>query len=548
MKTCYYELLGVESTVTENELKKAYRKKALQLHPDKNRDNIEEATAKFSIVRAAYEVLSDPQERAWYDSHKNSILRDDDDIIDDGDYDIIIPSISVDEILRYFNPSLYTRIDDTQQGFYSVVEKLFERLAAEEVTHGKAQSLSDFQKYKDDDINNVSATDPEFLLYPRFGNSKNDYGTQTRLFYNHWSNFLSVKLFNWKDEYRYSMAPDRRTRRLMERENKKLRDAARKEFNETIRNFVLFIKKRDPRVKNGMEQYEKEKKRKQQQELQDQVAEMKKQQKLKNLIEAKNGYAPQDWQQFSVDELEELQQILNEEYDISTDSSESESEFHDVETDDGFLHGFECIICNKVFKNKNQFETHETSNKHKKAVKKLKWEMYKEGIELGIDKDDMDLEDFETASSEFNSEDDDDVVSVEEVEMNENDIDDVVEDSKIGEPGLNVKDSLEEKNDEIVSNVSQPDTTYEVDDVISEDEMFLKPPTPVQKLSKTEDVDQDLVKLVNGIKLDDSDDDWSIPNKKNDKKNKKKKKNAIKSNTPTPSPSASTNKKSKKKK
>jgi len=545
MKTCYYELLGVESTATEHELKKAYRKKALQLHPDKNRDNIEEATSKFAIVRAAYEVLSDPQERAWYDSHKNSILRDDDDIVDDGDNDIIIPSISVDEILRYFNPSLYTRIDDTQQGFYSVVEKLFERLAAEEVTHGKAQSLSDFQKYKDDDINNVAATDSEFLLYPRFGNRKADYGSQTRLFYNHWSNFLSVKLFNWKDEYRYSMAPDRRTRRLMERENKKLRDAARKEFNETIRNFVLFIKKRDPRVKNGVEQYEKEKKRKQQQELQDQVAEMKKQQKLKNLMEAKNGYVAQDWQQLSIDELEELQQMLNDEYDISTDSSESESEFHDVETDDGFLHGFECIICNKFFKNKNQFETHESSNKHKKAVKKLKWEMYKEGIELGIDKDDVDLEDFETASSEFDSEEDEEV-PVEQAEVMENENDDVVEDFPEDENDL--VESPEQKNEKLNPTMAQPDTNYEVDDVISEDEMLLKTATPIQKQLKTEDVDQDLVKLVNGIKIDDSDDDWSIPNKKNDKKNKKKKKNAGKSNTPTETATASTNKKSKKKK
>ena len=54
MKTCYYELLQVESTATDLELKKAYRKKALQLHPDKNPDDIEGATARFALVRAAY--------------------------------------------------------------------------------------------------------------------------------------------------------------------------------------------------------------------------------------------------------------------------------------------------------------------------------------------------------------------------------------------------------------------------------------------------------------------------------------------------------------
>lgn len=64
MKTCYYELLEVESSATDQELKKAYRKRALQLHPDKNPDDIEAATQRFALVRSAYEVLSDPQERS----------------------------------------------------------------------------------------------------------------------------------------------------------------------------------------------------------------------------------------------------------------------------------------------------------------------------------------------------------------------------------------------------------------------------------------------------------------------------------------------------
>ena len=74
MKTCYYELLGVDVTATDLELKKAYRKKALQFHPDKNPDNVDEATEIFATIRSAYEVLSDPQERAWYDAHKEQIL------------------------------------------------------------------------------------------------------------------------------------------------------------------------------------------------------------------------------------------------------------------------------------------------------------------------------------------------------------------------------------------------------------------------------------------------------------------------------------------
>jgi hypothetical protein len=75
-KTCYYELLGIEPTATADDIKRGYRKAALQWHPDKNPTNIEEATERFRGIQNAHAVLSDPQERAWYDSHRNQILRD----------------------------------------------------------------------------------------------------------------------------------------------------------------------------------------------------------------------------------------------------------------------------------------------------------------------------------------------------------------------------------------------------------------------------------------------------------------------------------------
>lgn len=45
----------------------AYRKLALKFHPDKNLDNIDAAKEQFLLVQQAYDVLSDPQERAWYE-------------------------------------------------------------------------------------------------------------------------------------------------------------------------------------------------------------------------------------------------------------------------------------------------------------------------------------------------------------------------------------------------------------------------------------------------------------------------------------------------
>lgn len=524
MKTCYYELLGVEINATDVEIKKSYRKKALLLHPDKNPHDVEGANARFSLIRSAYEVLSDPQERSWYDSHKSEILREDD------DYDTpasdtsstVIPNLSVQELLRYFNPELYTRMDDSQAGFYHVVNLLFDRLASEEVKFGKYQNLQGYSKYMDDSPNS-SAMDQSVLMYPRFGNSMSDYETSIRVFYNTWASFLTVKPFSWMDEYRYSMAPDRRTRRLMEKENKKLRDAEKKNFNETVRRFVGFVKKRDPRVKKGVEVMEARRKRQQEEALQRQAKEHKIQQMAE---QAKHEI--QDWQKMDLDELEEIERQLREEFSSADDSTDSEFDDFGEANDTAVL---ECVVCDKTFKSQKQLDIHEKSKKHERMLEQLRQEMIQEGIDLGFDS--ADTSDFDTATSGGERSDDD------EKDLSSIDILEHAQEDEISGGNESIGEQQPVDPLKLASFLD-----VEVDDEISENDISTGRPEPALEppqfseakpfRSKTaNNLDEELARLVHDATLD-LDDDWgSKP-----KKGKKKKKSSAEKPNNKPNPDA----------
>ena len=64
--TDYYEVLGVDRSASDDEIKKAYRKLALKYHPDRNPDD-PSAEEKFKEIAEAYEVLSNEETRAKYD-------------------------------------------------------------------------------------------------------------------------------------------------------------------------------------------------------------------------------------------------------------------------------------------------------------------------------------------------------------------------------------------------------------------------------------------------------------------------------------------------
>ena len=368
VKQDYYELLGIERTATDDEIKKAYRRKALELHPDRNHGDEEGATRLFAEIQAAHEVLSDPQERAWYDSHRDVLLRGEaPGSAGTEDYSYNMKLTTADQVLKLmmrFNKNVqYT---DSPSGFFGGLSEFFKQLAKEEDIACQWQDLD----YPD---------------YPEFGSKDDHYEDIVRPFYSAWTGFATKKSYSWKDQYRLSDAPDRRIRRLMEKENQKLRDEAIAEYNDAVRSLVTFVRKRDPRVQNNQKS-EAERQKFLRESAAAQAARMKAKRQAE--IEKQGGISA--WAHTSSKDEHE-----------GGFSSESEVEEHE----------YECVVCDKIFKSDKQFQTHEKSKKHVKLLKELKRDMRREGKDLNLQPEEAEVkaaEDLHEEAKETPAADDND--------------------------------------------------------------------------------------------------------------------------------------------
>jgi DnaJ-class molecular chaperone len=71
-KSDYYDILGISKGASADEIKKAYRKQALEWHPDRHKDDKEAAEKRFKEINEAYQILSDPQKKSAYDKFGHS--------------------------------------------------------------------------------------------------------------------------------------------------------------------------------------------------------------------------------------------------------------------------------------------------------------------------------------------------------------------------------------------------------------------------------------------------------------------------------------------
>ncbi|WRT65403.1 uncharacterized protein IL334_002346 [Kwoniella shivajii] len=419
----YYELLQVDEEATAEEIKRSYRKLALINHPDKNPDRIEEATKLFADLQQAYEILSDPNERAFYDNHRNApVAATDDDIFDHvrtgdkatndpksklnkrrhGD-----PGVRLEQLMRFFDPKLARKMDDTNEGFYSVYRTLFALLASDETLH--------------------TPEDSPPLSYPSFGDSSTSYappqgftraqkGSQiwVRDFYAVWTEFVTEKKFEWVAKWDIERAESRDIRRLMEKENKKVRDDYRKEYNDTVRQLVSFIQHRDPRYKAHQAKLTAQRAVAKTSKansgtstptnigsgVDSEAAKKRHEERMRSAAE----YEEQSWQKLDGNRSDD-----EEEDDDENTEDQQTGDGTGVRLDDGKGgEFFECVACSKTFASEASWGNHERSKKHKQSVWRLKKEMMAEAKERGESLD-------ESEEEEGDEEEDDDNEDLEEV-------------------------------------------------------------------------------------------------------------------------------------
>jgi DnaJ family protein A protein 5 len=265
---------------------------------------------------------------------------------------------------------------DAPGGFFAVLRDTFATLADEERRAAAAAAAAA----------GVIATD-----YPPFGHAGDAYddgsGGGVRRFYGAWAAFATKKSFAWKDVYRLPDAPDRRTRRWMEKENRRRRDEGAREYNDAVRALVAFVRKRDPRyVPNRQSEAER------QQALRDAAAAQAARSRAANRAKmaAAAGVGEEALPAWARPERGDPADAGGGASGEDDDKGDDDEQGGDAEEGSQAVEEVEeyaCVACGKTFKSANQFEVHEESKKHRKAVQQLRRKMLKENKSMSLGDD-----------------------------------------------------------------------------------------------------------------------------------------------------------------
>lgn len=353
---CHYEVLGVERSASDDEIKRSYRKLALVWHPDKNRENESEATAQFRLIQQAYDVLSEPQERAWYDKHRERIIR----AGLDRNYD----DKCVD-VFPFFSASCYKGFSDDEGSFYSVYRELFKTIAAEDL-----------------EFMNEDGDDGDEVQIPEFGTSDSHFTQVVGPFYAYWQSYCTCRPYSWLDQHDVRMAPNRWVLRQMEKENRKTRSAAKKERNEQVRALVMFVKRRDKRVSSRRQQLQQlAAANSERQQL------LREQQRLQRL-QLVDEYREEAWtcSEQHEQQLQEMEASVAREFGdvdeccgggaVGDTGSDNDSESDSIDL------SLYCAACDKLFHSEKTLQSHQGSKKHRENTALLKAAMLAEEKQL----------------------------------------------------------------------------------------------------------------------------------------------------------------------
>lgn len=379
--TCLYGVLGVPPDADADAIRRAYRARALEWHPDKNPQRLEEAQERFRIARNAYEVLSNPAERAWYDRRRD-VHRSGG---NGGDGDAFADQGPID-LARYVDESCFCGFGSDGRGFYATYGRAFDEVEAVEDAAAEAQERWDR------------------VPMPPFGGPNDEWDVVSH-FYARWEAFATCRSFYWADKHQFASADCRKVRRMMEDENRKERKRAKREYLDDVKRLLTFVKRRDPRVAAHQALA------KQQQEERRAAQEQKRKEEQQERIRRAKEYVEPEWVQNQshvvleddVESLEEEQHEAWEEEDRTGETGtelEGESECRGAGGESTAAESLYCVACKKKFKSVKQRINHFQSKKHLDNVAKLRETLLQEE---GLEEEDLHMYDDLNTSSFQNS-------------------------------------------------------------------------------------------------------------------------------------------------